>query len=62
MAEQYRTTGDMARELGVPLHKVLYVLKSREVSEDRRIGNYRMYGEKAWREVESAVKELEEKR
>lgn len=49
------TTGQIASELGVPVHRVLYVLRSREVREDARAGRYRLYGEKV---LESVRREL----
>jgi len=37
------TPGVIARELGVPLHRVLYVLRSRDIEPVARAGTLRLY-------------------
>lgn len=37
------TTGDLARELGVPLHRITYLIQRHQIKEDARAGVYRLY-------------------
>ena len=45
---QLRTPGVVARELGEPLHRVLYVLRTRPaISPSARAGRFRLYDRQA---------------
>ena len=37
------TTGDIARKLGCPLHRVCYAVQRLGIAEDARAGTYRLY-------------------
>ena len=37
------TTGDIARELDCPLHRVTYAVQRFRVREDMRVGMYRLF-------------------
>ena len=39
------TSGELSRELGVPVHRVLYYLRSRGIRPVARAGNAKVYGE-----------------
>ncbi len=41
------TTGDLARLLGIPLHRVEYLLRTRDIPEAGRAGNLRVFGQAA---------------
>ena len=56
------TTGQIASELGVPVHRVLYVLRSRELKADAKAGHYRLYGEKVLEEVRRELSSIGELR
>jgi len=51
MAEQsiprLRTSGVIAQELGVPLHRLEYVLRTRAIQPAARAGTLRLYDRKA---------------
>lgn len=40
---EYVTSGDIARLLGWPLHKVTYALQRFQIVEDTRAGSYRLF-------------------
>ena len=40
---EYVTTGDIARDLGEPLHRVTYALQRLRIIEDARAGTYRLF-------------------
>lgn len=39
----FLTTGDIARQLGLPLHCVTYAVQRLRITEDARAGTYRLY-------------------
>jgi len=41
--EVFITTGDIARELECPLHRVTYAVQRFHVREDMRVGAYRLF-------------------
>jgi hypothetical protein len=51
-AERLYAVGDIARELGVDLHRVLYLLRSRDIQPVCKIGSNRAYSADAVRLVE----------
>lgn len=50
------TIGGIARRARVPVHKVSYMVRSRKIREDGRVGNLRVFGPA---KVERIIKELE---
>lgn len=49
------TVGEIARRLGVPLHRVEYVIRSRQISPTARAGNARLFTEADVRRIESEL-------
>jgi len=43
MERDFITTGDIARELHCPLHRVTYAVQRFRVREDGRVGAYRLF-------------------
>ena len=56
------TVGEIARRLHVPLHRVEYVLRSREVQPAGRAGNALVYSEADVAYVASELRRIEDKR
>ncbi len=54
MAE-YVTTGDIARTLGCPLHRVTYALQRLGIAEDGRAGTYRLFRYERLPEIVQAI-------
>lgn len=57
-----RTTGKMAADLGVPKHRVEYVIRSRGIRESARAGQFRLYGRDAFRAVADALDAIDARR
>lgn len=51
------TTSDIARECGVPRHRVVWALTSRRIDPDARIGTAFVYSDEAFARVRSALTE-----
>ena len=45
VTEKGYTASDISREAGVPLHRVQYVARSRNVEPNQRVGNLRLFSE-----------------
>lgn len=58
----YWTVGDMARDMGVALHQVEFVVRSREVPHDARIGCYRLFGRKQMEFVRGEIEGIRKNR
>jgi hypothetical protein len=56
------TVGEIARRLNAPLHKVEYVLRSRQVQPAGRAGNSLVYSEADVQYVASELRRIEEER
>ena len=60
---QLRTPGVIAEELGVPLHRVLYVLRTRSsISPSARAGRLRLYDRRAVETIREALDEMDARR
>lgn len=60
---QFRTPAVIAGELGVPLHRVEYVLASRsEIRPSARAGRYRLYDREAVAQIRVAIGEIDSRR
>ena len=47
MEEKALTLGEIARRLNCPLHKIEYLLRTREIQPIQRAGNLRVFSEKS---------------
>lgn len=54
------TVGSMATDLGVPTYRVLYVIATRKIEPDGRIGHYRIFGADGFRKVSEAIASMGE--
>jgi hypothetical protein len=59
---QLRTPGIIAAELGVPLNRVLYILRHRDIKPIGRAGVLRLYDRMAVETVREAIREMDERR
>lgn len=50
------TTGDVARELGCPLHRVTYAVQRFRVREDVRVGSYRLFRRERLAEIAALIR------
>ena len=56
MREQtYITSGDIARMMGCPLHRVTYALQRLQIKEDARAGAYRLFKSSRAVEIIAAI-------
>jgi hypothetical protein len=53
------TTGEIAVELKLPLHKVLYIIGSRGIEPTTRVGRFRAFDAKAVRQVAAAAADVQ---
>jgi hypothetical protein len=51
-----RTTGMIARELGVEIHCVLFLIRTRKIPPASRAGHYRMFDDAAVRRVSAELR------
>lgn len=59
MAEQiYITSGDIARMMGCPLHRVTYALQRLQINEDARAGAYRLFKLSRAPEIIAAIESI----
>ena len=54
----YITTGDVARLVGCPLHRVTYAFQRLRITEDARAGTYRLYRRERLPELVAALREI----
>jgi len=53
------TVGELARVLGVPIHKVQYVLRTRAVKPSARVGNFRVFSQADAEYVASVLRRID---
>jgi len=51
-----RTTGMIARELGVEIHRVLFLIRTRKIPPSSRAGHYRMFDDTAVHRVSAELR------
>ena len=51
----YITSGDIARMMGCPLHRVTYALQRLQIREDARAGAYRLFEASRAAEIIAAI-------
>ena len=56
MSEKALTVGEIARRLGCPIHKIEYLIRSRNIQPIQRAGNLRVFSEKDFRRIGSEIK------
>jgi hypothetical protein len=49
------TVGEIARRLGQPVHRIEYVLRSRQIRPTGRAGNSRVYSEEQVAQIEAEL-------
>jgi hypothetical protein len=49
------TVGEIARRLGQPVHRIEYVLRSRQIRPTGRAGNSRVYSEEQVAQIEAEI-------
>ena len=52
------TTGDIARELDCPLHRVTYAVQRFRVREDARVGAYRLFRRERLPEIIALIRSI----
>ena len=52
------TTGDIARELDCPLHRVTYAIQRFRVREDMRVGAYRLFRRERLPQIAALVRSI----
>ena len=57
--EAFITTGDIARELGCPLHRVTYAIQRFRMHEDMRVGAWRLFRRERLPQIAALVRRLE---
>ncbi|TWT35868.1 hypothetical protein KOR34_07640 [Posidoniimonas corsicana] len=58
----FYTVGDIAAELGEPVHRVQHVLKTRQIKPLRRAGNLRVFNEEAKERVRCELQLIDHRR
>ena len=51
------TVGELARQLGVPIHKVEYLLGSRKIKPTGRAGNLRVFDKSVLHRIQDEIRE-----
>lgn len=55
---RFITTGDVARQLNCPLHRVTYAVQRFRVREDMRVGGYRLFHRERLPEIAALVRRV----
>ena len=53
------TVGEIARRLGYPLHRVQYVIRSRNIEPQQRAGNARVFSESDLQFIGSVLRRID---
>ena len=53
------TVGEIAKQLSVPLHRVLYVVRSRDIRPTARAGNARVFSESDLQYIGSEIRRID---
>lgn len=56
--DAFITTGDVARALGCPLHRVTYAVQRFMIREDMRVGGHRLYRRERLAEIAELLQRL----
>lgn len=59
---RFLTTGEIARRLGVAVHRVEYVISTRRIQAAGRAGIAKVYSDAQLRYIEKELKQIEEER
>jgi hypothetical protein len=57
-----KTIGWIAESLGEPIHRVEYIIRSRQIQPDSVVGIIRVFGDEAVEQIASALREIDERR
>ena len=56
------TVGELAAKVGAPLHRIEYILTSRDIRPAARVGNYRMFDERGVEQVRHELRRIDRER
>jgi len=56
------TVGQIVAQLGVPLHRILYVIESRNIHPTHRMGPWRLYGPDELSRIKNGLDEIDARR
>lgn len=56
------TVGSIARELEVPVHRVAYVIATRDIQPSARVGQAWAYGTRQFEQIKRHVQAIEDRR
>jgi hypothetical protein len=59
---EFLTPAQIAGKVGLPLHRVVYVIRSRQIPEARRVGNIRLFDPAAVEAVLGGLQQISERR
>jgi DNA-binding transcriptional MerR regulator len=62
MSEPIYAVGDLARQCGAPVHRILYIIRTRGIAPVGRAGNARLYDEAAARWVAGELQRIADDR
>lgn len=62
MAPAAPTVGEIARRLGEPLHRIEYVIRSRQIQPAARAGNARIFTDADVDHIRSELRRIDEER
>lgn len=57
--DQFFTVGEMATEIGQPLHRILYIIKSRGVEPAARVGRVRAFNREQVRAIDQEIARID---
>jgi DNA-binding transcriptional MerR regulator len=58
MATKLLTVGDLVKLTGLPIHKVEYLLSSRNITPTQRAGRFRLYGPDTVERIKCEVQKM----
>lgn len=53
------TVGEIARQLGEPLHRIEYVIRARRIRPESRAGNSRVFSDAAVNRIASEIRRID---
>ena len=59
---ELQTTGDIAEALGVPHHRVLYIIQTRHIEPSARVKHYRLFDPEAVETIRVELAQIADER
>ena len=59
---ELQTTGDIAESLGVPHHRILYIIQTRKIEPATRVKHYRLFDQNAVETIEAELAQIADER